>query len=168
MFLIVVVTFGCKSYEERALTKLDSNSKKLNAPYVEKHSLLFNGEFISVNELRFNNKTTALLAKKVMFDQFGMWDEKYDVVDEEDRISYLLWKNRRLIPTHNQNFSVIVGSEESFGKMFGSFIILDSNGMDALKNDSPYKNVLIKFFTNLIRKNESSKRDFYNIYHSVK
>ncbi len=141
--------------------------KRMNAPYMGSFSVPLNTGKFSLNEIRYNNETTSLRTKKAMFDKYGMWDEEI-MVEEESRGSVLIWKNKRLIPGIEENFTVIASSMEDFGSMFGSFMVIDNNKKDQLKEDAPFRKELIFYLTNLLRTNDYSDNRFFKVYQSRK
>lgn len=165
--IILLMLSGCKSFEERTYASMDSNMKRMNVPYMGSFSVPLNNNIHDLNEIRYNNGGTALYTKKVMFDKFGMWDEEI-MVEEESRLSVLVWKNKRLISGIEENFTVIASSMEGYDGMFGSFMVVDNNKKDQLKEAAPFRKELIFYLTNLLRTNDYSDNRFFEVYQSRK
>lgn len=133
------------------------------------------------SELRFNATYSAFYTKQVMYEKFGLWNKKLRIKREEHPI--LIWENVNLFNDGNLFTVYATGFENTNGPgnqvknnsfhkqvkgsnhgIYASVIVLDSSGIDCLKQDNiELRNSIIEFFSDGI-KNLSTSNEFYDLY----
>ena len=137
-------------------------SKSIKKMKIEKFKFILNKDSLYFNEVKFycvNN--TALYTKKVMFDKFGKWHR--EIYPNGEKYPILLWEGIKLFEKDSTLFTIATLGEESIGTLYASFMAFDSEGNDLLA-DITYEKKLILYFEDLIKKSDSKKREFYDIY----
>jgi len=98
-----------------------------------------------------------------MYDKFGAWDE---VIYPAKIIHPVLsWKNVDLF-SNGEKYNVFTYGVEEWKHIYVSVVVLDENENDLLNSTSNKKDVLIKYFTNMIKNNNAEKVGFYEKYWS--
>ena len=108
-------------------------------------------------EYRVESFQTSLVAKKMMYDWFGKWD---NVLYTQDNKALLVWTNRKIINETPETFNIIASSIENEDEMFGTIQILTSQNEDALAKESPYREYLNEFVKTLSKQENKSKKFF--------
>ncbi|NCO63312.1 MAG: hypothetical protein GW839_03275 [Flavobacteriales bacterium] len=130
---------------------------------IKEHKTTEEKDIIIVNELRFECVFSALYSHKVMYDKFGAWDE---VIYPAKIIHPVLsWKNVDLF-SNGEKYNVFTYGVEEWKHIYVSVVVLDENENDLLNSTSNKKDVLIKYFTNMIKNNNAEKVGFYEKYWS--
>lgn len=175
IFLSVVGIFGC-SNTKKVSNKVNEvgikqKTANQNIPYIYKNGYkdfdlkqvltVTNSDSIYINELRFNAVASSMYSGKLMFDKFGKWDK--EILLSKTSKPILIWKNKKLLESQEELFSVYTNGNESLYEIYTSVIILDSNNKDCLEKNSKYKNELINFFSKEISKLNDSN-EFYKAY----
>ena len=114
-------------------------------------------------EYRVESFQTSLVAKKMMYDWFGKWD---NVLYTQDNKALLVWTNRKIINEAPETFNIIASSIENEDEMFGTIQILTSQNEDALAKESPYRESLNQYEKTKKKKKKKSKK-FFKEYHKV-
>ncbi|MEM6687451.1 MAG: hypothetical protein AAF617_16855, partial [Bacteroidota bacterium] len=96
---------------------------------------------------------------KVLFDRFGLWHKKI-YRNPSSRIPELLWENIQLLENDDKKFTVVARGLESRKTIYASIMIFDENNYDMLSKTSPYRDKIVKLFSDFIR-NDSDDRQFY-------
>ena len=162
----LIITYSCAPTDgisDNIEKRCESASFNSYEKIVEESShMIFNGNNLHYNEVRFECVKSPLISKKVMYDKFGKWNSKIDSKREESPI--LIWKNVQLFPTDSTRFTVAANGMENEKKVFASVIVLDQENKDLLSHESEYKELLINYFSAMILTHDQSKRIFYKIY----
>jgi hypothetical protein len=134
---------------------------KNNFKNVIEDTLRILGEDVVLNSINFNGSYTAFYTSKVMYDEFGKWDVfRYD---KEQNDFICKWENR-IMTSDSLPITIYTTGEENKYFMYSGFSATDVNGNDLLTDGNPYKPVLTRIIGNLIRANDSAKKDFYTEY----
>jgi hypothetical protein len=122
-----------------------------------------NNDTVSVTQMKFNCVFTEFLSKKIMFDEFGKWDEAR--FKKNQRHPMLVWNNVQLFSDSVTNYVVATyGGGEEDHKIYSSVMVIDENRKDLLAVNSKLRNEITEYFTELIRNNDENKKEFYSIY----
>ena len=111
----------------------------------------------SLTEYRVESFQTPLVAKKMLYDWLGKWD---NVLYTQDNKALLVWTNRKIINEAPETFNIIASSIENEDEMFGTIQILTSQNEDALAKESPYREYLNEFVKTLSKQENKSKKFF--------
>lgn len=117
----------------------------------------------ALTEYRVESFQTPLVAKKMLYDWLGKWD---DVLYSENNEALLVWSNRKIINEANETFTLIAASTENEEEMYGAIQVLTSKKQDALAKDSPFREYLNEFLKTVSKKENKSKK-FYKEYIKV-
>ncbi|WP_276681480.1 hypothetical protein [Empedobacter brevis] len=117
----------------------------------------------SLTEYRVESFQTPLVAKKMLYDWLGKWD---NVLYTENNQAVLVWSNRNIINEANETFTLIASSIENEEEMYGTIQVLTSNKQDALAKDSPFREYLNEYLKTISKKETKSKK-FYKEYIKV-
>lgn len=117
----------------------------------------------ALTEYRVESFQTPLVAKKMLYDWFGKWD---NVIYTESNQVLLIWLNRTIINEANETFTLIAASTENEEEMYGAIQVLTSKKQDALAKDSPFREYLNEFLKTISKKENKSKK-FYKEYIKV-
>ena len=117
----------------------------------------------ALTEYRVESFQTPLVAKKMLYDWLGKWD---DVLYSENNEALLVWSNRKIINEANETFTLIAASTENEEEMYGAIQVLTSKKQDALAKDSPFREYLNEFLKTISKKENKSKK-FYKEYIKV-
>lgn len=117
----------------------------------------------SLTEYRVESFQTSLVAKKMLYDWLGKWDE---VLYSENNEALLVWSNRKIVNEANETFTLIASSTENEEEMYGTVQVLTSKKQDALAKDSPYREYLNEFLKTVSKKENKNKK-FYKEYIKV-
>ncbi|TQO37081.1 hypothetical protein GQ41_1677 [Arenibacter algicola] len=161
--IITMMMITCKTKSNVSDRKCPSYvSKSIKNIAIDKFKYITNTDTLSFNEVKFycvNN--TALYTKKVMFDKFGKWSK--EIYPNNEMHPILLWENLKLFEKDSTTFTIATLGDESFKTIYASFMVFDSIGNDFL-SDINYKEKLIPYFEDLIKKSNPKRPDFYDIY----
>lgn len=111
----------------------------------------------SLTEYRVESFQTSLVAKKMLYDWFGKWD---NVLYTKNNQPLLVWSNKNIINESNETFNLIASSVENDEEMYGTVQVLTSKKQDALAKDSPFREYLNEFLKTVSKKENKSKRFF--------
>jgi len=117
----------------------------------------------SLTEYRVESFQTPLVAKKMLYDWLGKWD---NVLYTENNQTLLVWSNRNIINEANENFTLIASSIENEEEMYGTIQVLTGKKQDALAKDSPFREYLNEYLKTISKKETKSKK-FYKEYIKV-
>ncbi|MFV0154598.1 hypothetical protein OBK20_02055 [Empedobacter falsenii] len=117
----------------------------------------------SLTEYRVESFQTSLVAKKMLYDWLGKWD---NILYTENNEALLVWSNRNIINEANESFTLIASSIENEEEMYGTIQILTSKKQDALAKDSPFREYLNEFLKT-VSKQENKSKKFYKEYLKV-
>ncbi|MGU9938876.1 hypothetical protein ACNFNZ_09945 [Empedobacter brevis] len=117
----------------------------------------------SLTEYRVESFQTPLVAKKMLYDWLGKWD---NVLYTENNQALLVWSNRNIINEANETFTLITSSIENEEEMYGTIQVLTSKKQDALAKDSPFREYLNEYLKTISKKETKSKK-FYKEYIKV-
>ncbi|MCB0461681.1 MAG: hypothetical protein R2816_01690 [Flavobacteriaceae bacterium] len=123
--------------------------------------LVLNNDTILVNELRFYKIQSALDAMKLMYLNYGEWNEKIKGRYQEN-INEIIWSKIKLLDS-DENFTVIASGTETLSDYFAILIALDSKNNDCLADEHPYKNELLELFTSKM-KTLDKKKSVYKLF----
>ena len=137
------------------------------------YNLKLDRKKLTVKELRFNATYSSFYTKKVMFDNFGDWDQAIRV--RGSRHPLLMWKNIKLNKNQDKEYIIIARSFEdtrsSISKLkrsgekfsiYTSVMVLDSELNDCFSNPKD-RQLIINYFSKGI-KNLTNSELFYNKY----
>jgi len=117
----------------------------------------------SLTEYRVESFQTPLVAKKMLYDWLGKWD---NVLYTENNQALLVWSNRNIINEANETFTLIASSIENEEEMYGTIQVLTGKKQDALAKDSPFREYLNEYLKTISKKETKSKK-FYKEYIKV-
>lgn len=171
IFFMLLIALNISAQDIQKIKPVGKASKTLNPkiPYiyikgyfdysiVQSSSIIINRP---VNVLKFNRVFSALYTKKFMFDKFGMWDKEIRLTEKNNLI--LFWEKRKLFDDDNSLYNVFVYGEEGHDEIYAAVLVLNEKNEDCLHEESPYKEKVIKYFSEGIQQ-LSDDKTFYNIY----
>lgn len=120
-----------------------------------------NGKTIRINELKFTCAASGRLSQEAMYKEFGKWDS---FVKTEDEFPSLVWGNVKLFKGKDKKYTVVA---HGVSHLYISFMVLDEDQNDMLSQDSDERDVLIKYFKKLIRKNPYKRNNFCEDYNEI-
>jgi hypothetical protein len=112
------------------------------------------------NKLQLVNIKSALDSQKLMYLEFGMWNESRIGLYQKN-ISQKIWKNIDLFK-NGKTYTIIADGTETLEDYFSTIIIYDSDNIDCLNPDYPLRVEIIAFFQSKMKTIES-KNFNYNI-----
>ena len=143
-----------------------------NTPYIYKNGfsdykiveipVIQTTDTLTLHELRFNAVFSAMYTKKLMYEQFGMWD-KMLTPNSRDYPVIVVWKKKKLFADSNKLYTVYASGVESREEMYASVMVYDENNSDCLNESSVEKEKLINYFAHGIH-NLNQRSDFYILY----
>lgn len=143
--LIAVIGWSCSSSKDVIIEPKYSDFKIVNTPVVVENDTIY------VNELRFYEMESATDAKKLMRQNYGKWSEKLSGLHHQI-IKRIVWQDVKLIDGNDKTFTVVTDGTESMYDYFTCLIVFDSEKKDCFKDGHPYKEELIKLFTDKMDK----------------
>jgi hypothetical protein len=117
------------------------------------------------NKLQLVNIKSALDSQKLMYLEFGMWNESRIGLYQKN-ISQKIWKNIDLFK-NGKTYTIIADGTETLEDYFSTIIIYDSDNIDCLNPDYPLRVEIIAFFQSKMKTIES-KNFNYNILRKKK
>lgn len=101
-------------------------------------------------QMRFVCTVSARETGKLMYKEFGQWDEL--VYQKDAYWPNVVWHKADLL-NDDTNYIVYTSGLESEGeKIYSAVLVFDENGNDALAMDSPVREPLINYFTTKLLK----------------
>lgn len=166
LILFIILISSCKTSQNLDHFKCN-NSKYSKNEFKnvtnDEYETVINNDTISINQIKYNCVFTGFLLKKVMYDNFGKWDESRYKKDERHPI--LVWKNVQLFSSQPEKYMIATtGGGEEENKIFASIMIFDKNGKDLLAENLNLRNKITEYFTQLIKSNNMDHKEFYPIY----
>ena len=164
ILIIIVLILSCSSSKEKQ-EKQDVKCPKIyktsySEVLFEKYKTIVNNDTITYNELRFECVYSAFYTKKVMFDKFGIWDKEVFPANRSHPI--LFWNNVELF-SDGKKYDVYTNGIEEYRHIYASVMIFQ-DGKDLLSLNSLEKKKIQNYFSDLIKKNDLNKSEFYEIY----
>lgn len=158
--LILISCASTNKITERRCKSILKND--YNTILEEKYESIVNNDTIFLNEVKYECVHTAFYIKKGMYDRFGKWNR--EIYPKGKHHPILLWNKVKLFPNDTTEFIVAAHGLESTGTIYASVLVFDKENNDLLSESSEYKTKLIEYFSEMIKSNDSLKRDYYEIY----
>jgi hypothetical protein len=158
--LILISCSSTKKITEKRCKSILKNDYKTILE--EKFESIVDNDTIFLNEVKYECVHTAMYTKKGMYDKFGKWNQ--EIYPKGRNHPILLWNNVKLFPNDTTEFIVATNGLESVETIYASVLVFDKKNKDLLSDQSEYKTKLIEYFSEMIKTNNSKKRDFYEIY----
>ncbi|PWH82505.1 hypothetical protein DIS18_09645 [Algibacter marinivivus] len=163
ILLIIFIILSCSTSKKVA--------KEIKCPEIyennftqirfEKLTSISENDTTKINEMRFKCVHSAFYTHKVMYDKFGKWDK--EIYLKKNTHPILMWEEVNLF-SNGKKYRVISNGIEEWKHIYASVMIFDKNDNDLLSDTSEEKEILIKYFGDLIKNNDIEKRDFYEVY----
>ena len=128
----------------------------------QKFEAVVDNASVSLNEVKYKCVYSSMYIKKGMYDRFGKWNKVIFPADKNHPV--LLWENVKLFEGNPSEFNVAASGLENKETIYASVLVFNKNNEDLLSTDSAYKPKLIGYFSEMIKTNNSSKREFYETY----
>jgi len=164
--LFILMICSCKVNQDAQKIKRSLSNREKNEYRDitnEIYTSIVDNDTISVTQIKYNYAYTEFLLQKVMFDNFGKWDQALYRTDE--RHPTLLWKDIQLFQNNNSKYTVATnGGGEDVGKIYSSVMILDENGKDLLLTDQELRNNVSAYFSKEIYNHDWNKDEFFSVY----
>ena len=152
---------GCNSLKETNSSNCNNYSSNDYSSIIEKEFTQITGnDQITYTELQYICVYSSLYINKGMFDRFGKWDKLVKANDAH----LLIWNDIKLFEDSNKEYLIMTSGAETPTGTYTSVLVFDSNGKDLLSINSPEKEMIKKYFGELIRNNSSNKKDFYPVF----
>ncbi|MBS9774987.1 MAG: hypothetical protein KGV59_07540 [Tenacibaculum sp.] len=145
--------------------------KKAKCPkiYKNKFTKILNEEYVAVNdkdttkinEIRYECVYSPFYTHKVMYDRYGKWDK--EIYPSNRSYPILMWNNINLL-SNGKKYTILTNGLEEWKHIYASVMILDEKGRDVLTEQTEEKIALTNFFGELIKNNNTKKKDFYEAY----
>lgn len=168
LFLIGFGLISCgsnvKSNETTRRCPVVLKSGKFERILIEEHHLAHEKDTLVYNEMKFECTTSAFSTQKMMFDNYGEWNDIKFV--ERVNIPILTWKQVDLF-SDGKMYTIMASGDENSETIYGSVIVMDENGIDALVNASEIDRFSQQFEL-LIKKNDWSDKEYINLLNEVK
>lgn len=153
-YLIIIIFYSCSSTNNKDIIKTEKHRdiKVVNVKdIIDKNS-------ISFNELRFSEIKSAMDTQKLMYLEYGIWDNKAKGLHQLN-VSRKIWENITIF-NDNQTFTIIADGTETVSEYYASLIIFDSNGKDCLEENHPLREKIIDSFYEKMKNNKNKKFDY--------
>ena len=153
-FLIIILFYSCSSINNKEIVKKEkySDIKIVNVKgVIDKNNIYF-------NELRFSVIKSAMDTQKLMYLEFGVWDNKAKGLHQLN-ISRKIWENINLF-NDNEAFTIIADGTETVSEYYASLIVFDSKGKDCLEENHPLREKIIDIFYEKMKNNKNKKFDY--------
>lgn len=166
-FSVLVMT-SCSSpkniSEKPRMSNCDQNFKNdFSRIELDETFLTINSKTEKVTEAKFYCLYSFLQTKKIIYDNFGKWDN--EISRNQNHHPLLVWNSIPLLNDSNEKFTVITDGEEVYKKeTYASISILDENGRDALASSSEYRSQIIDLFSKLIKQTDHQNEEFHKVY----
>ena len=113
------------------------------------------------NELRFECLHSTFYTGKVMFENFGRWDD--EIYTHNLRNPVLIWKGIDLLKD-GKLYDVFTYGNERHGYIYSSVLVFDQKNKDMFLEDTPKKQIISKFIGNLIKNQDRENLEFFETY----
>lgn len=128
---------------------------------IEEFQITFKDVEATFNQLRFYCAPELGSTDKIMFDEFGTWNQSYDLNADKSRM--LVWKNVDLF-SNGKKYSVYTSKNpDRTGFPYTAVLVFDEADNDVLIPHNPVRDDLINYFSDIIR-NHSDSKEFYKEY----
>jgi hypothetical protein len=117
---------------------------------------------IIVSELRMYEIKSALDGTRLMFENYGPWNEKSEG-KYQTNINQMAWFNVKLFEDDRTYFVISDGTETDVS-YFASLIILDSENRNCLSRAHPLRKELVNLMLEKLNKLSNSS-DSYDLFH---
>lgn len=116
-----------------------------------------------VTEVKFTKIDGSMSTAARMYTDYGPWHEAVKV---EGYISTFIWKDRKLLSSHDKLFTIYTSGIETMTDYYSSILIVDESKTDMLSVDSPFREELIALFEERLKniKNEEFYRAFWKFH----
>lgn len=125
-------------------------------------STVADGEKFITYEGRFHCPYTTFYTSKVLYDQFGEWDQV--IFYPDGRNEKLLWRNVQLFDDSKEKYIIAASGYEDELDIYASIIVFDQNGLDILNPNHPKSLEVMDLIGSMIQKNNEKDKDFYDLY----
>jgi hypothetical protein len=163
ILLIVLIIVSCSSSknvtEKRCKSILKNDYNNIREDNIQ---TIVSNDTIILNEVKYKCVFKSVYTKKVMYDKFGKWNQ--EIYLNERSVPILLWENVKLFPNDTTEFNIAANGLENVETIYSSIIIFDKQNNDLLSENSKYKLKLIQYFSEMIKSNDTEKKDFYEVY----
>ncbi|GGG21674.1 hypothetical protein GCM10011344_23090 [Dokdonia pacifica] len=158
IFLFVACSVSNTKQEEKACSKTYKNDFK-RIVYVQ-FSKSITKDSLQLTEARFECINTSFAIKKGLYDTYGVWDKAIYVQGQKHPI--LIWNNRMLFAGQIEQYNIAAYGAEKKNTVYASAMVFNNSGEDMLSSSENKK--IINKLSQLIKDNDSKKRDFYEAY----
>lgn len=164
VLLITSCSSSKKNLENQRISNCDQNFKNgFSRIELDENFLTINGKTEKVTEAKFYCLYSFLQTKKIVYDNFGKWDD--ETIQGQNPHPLLIWKALPLLKNSSEKFTVIATGEEIYNKeTYASISILDENERDALASGSKYRSPLIDLLSDLIKQTDHQNEEFNKVY----
>ena len=128
----------------------------------EKFDTSITNDSLRLNEVRFECINTSFAVKKVLYDKYGMWDKAIYLKNKKHPI--LIWNYRKLIKDQKGQYQIAAYGAEERKTIYASAMVVNESGEDMLLSTSNTRTEIIETLSELIKTNNNTKRDFYEVY----
>ena len=99
-------------------------------------------------ELKFKEMHSETDAQRLMFSQFGKWD---DIIEIGRKYPLLVWKDVKLFKADDELYTVMAGAEKTqidynIPISYCSVVVYDSKGRNCFRENSPVRDSLVHYF----------------------
>lgn len=112
------------------------------------------------HELRFHSVFSQMYTRQLMYDNYGMWTKD---IGSDYGEPILIWRNVKLFPNSDETFTVFANGLRDFKNLYASVYVFDSKKNDCLDEKNPFRERLIKLFSEKIW-NLSENKNFEKAY----
>ncbi|MGM0635449.1 MAG: hypothetical protein ACQESK_05250 [Bacteroidota bacterium] len=113
------------------------------------------------NELRFYDIESAYDTMKLMYLDFGFWDEQKNSL-YMPFTKRKIWKDITLFD-NNETFTVIADGTETRKEYFACLKVIDSKGKDCLERNHPLKEKIISHFYKKMKESKKKQINYWII-----
>lgn len=139
VIIFLMSLFSCNVSQEMISKKTKTQFEIVNTLITVKSDTL------TINELRFYKIQSAKDGMKLMYRNYGKWNQKIDSKHQLN-INRIIWRNIKLFEDDDKTFTVVADGTETINEYFACLMVFDSNEKDCFKTGHPYKDKLTKLF----------------------
>jgi len=155
LILLSLTILGCSAAKHSAIVEAKTN---VDFEIIE-IPIISGSDTAYINELQFYSIQSALDGMKLMFENYGKWDEKIPG-KHQNNIHRLIWQDIKLLEDSPDTFTVVADGTETETNYWACLMVFDSEGRDCFKKDHPLKNKLSGILVDKM-KNISSNLSVY-------
>lgn len=164
IFGIIFLCVACSASNTRENQKVCSRTytNDFKSIVYEQFPKAITKDSLQLNEARFECINTSFAVKKALYDTYGIWDKTIYIEGQKHPI--LIWNYRMLVAGQKEQYNIAAYGAEEKNTIYSSAMVFSNSGEDLLNSTSEDIKKIINKLSQLIKDNNSKKRDFYEVY----